>query len=153
MISQPSSGTIYLHEGGFSMSKLDKLIKSGVKQPASEQLIGVEFLEATDNQSTCKWLVSEKLNNGNGVALGGYVTSAADIAMSYAMLNIIDIATSFTTISINTTFHRPALIGEVMIYSKVKRLGRTTAYLESELYQHDKLIADATSTVMIFSTK
>lgn len=132
------------------MSKLEELLKAGVKQPPSELLLGVEFIEAVEGKSTCKWLVSEKLKNGNGVTLGGYVTSAADIGMSYAMLSVIEMDRSFTTVSMNTTFHRPALEGEITIYSQVKRLGKTTAYIEAELFQQEKLIASATSTVMLF---
>ncbi|MBQ0138429.1 MAG: PaaI family thioesterase [Kurthia sp.] len=135
------------------MSKLDELLKLGVQQPESEQLLGVEFIEASEGKSTCKWLVSEKLRNGNGVTLGGYVTSAADIGMAYAMLSVIEMNSSFTTLSINTTFHRPALVGEIMIHSSIKRLGKTTAYVEAELFQNDKLIASATSTVMQFPVK
>lgn len=135
------------------MSKLAKLIALGVAQPESERMIGVEFIEASENQSICKWTITEKLLNGNGVTLGGYITAAADIGMAYAVLNVIEMEDSFTSLSINTTFHKPAFIGEVLIKTKIKRRGRTTAYLESELYQGEQLIADATSTVMFLYPK
>lgn len=131
------------------MSKLDELLKLGVQQPESEKLLGITLIDAKDGQSHCSWDVTPKLMNGNGVTLGGFVTSAADIGMAYALLSVVSMDMSFTTISINTSFHRPTLVGEVSIQTKIKRLGKTTAYLESELYQNDKLIADVTSTVML----
>lgn len=131
------------------MNKLEKLISLGVEQPQSEQLLGVKFIHAEKGQSTCLWTIEKQLMNANGVTLGGFITAAADIGMAYALLSDVDFETNFTSISINTSYHRPALIGEVEIKSNIKRQGRTTAYLESELYQNNRLIADATSTVLL----
>lgn len=131
------------------MNKLEKLISLGVSQPPSEQLLGVKFIHAENGLSTCLWSIDEKFMNGNGVTLGGFITAAADIGMAYALLSVVEFETTFTSISINTSYHRPALVGEVEIKSKIKRQGRTTAYLESELHQNGKLIADATSTVLL----
>lgn len=37
--------------------------------------------------------------NGNGVALGGFITTATDIGMAYALLSAVDFETSFMRIS------------------------------------------------------
>lgn len=137
------------------MNKLEKLLETRISQPEGEKLIGVNLVEAKDGSSVCRWELSDDLKNGNGVTLGGFITTAADIGMAYALLSVIEDHITFTSISINTTFHRPAIIGDsdVIIKSFIKRQGRSTAYLESELYQNEKLIADVTSTVFFLQEK
>lgn len=131
------------------MSKTENTHEMNGGKIKAEELLGVRLIEASNGSSICHWFVEDKFKNGNNVALGGFITSVADIGMAYAVLSVIEENISFTSISINTSFHRPATVdSEVIITSKIKRQGRTTAYLESELYQNDQLIADVTSTIL-----
>ena len=55
----------------------------------------------------------------------------------------------FTTIDLQTTFHRPVLPEEVKVVATVERMGRKVAYVVAELVQNDKKVCNAVSSVMI----
>ncbi|PWI25763.1 thioesterase [Kurthia sibirica] len=137
-----------MEKGAKFMSRLDKLLALGVEQPKSEQLLGIVFESANDGHSICKWHVTPAHLNGAGIVLGGFTTAAADVGMGYAVMSLEGMEEHFTSVSINTTFHRPGNPGEITIDTKVIRNGRTMLYLESELFQNDKLLANVTSTMM-----
>jgi uncharacterized protein (TIGR00369 family) len=81
--------------------------------------------------------------------MGGFVTSAADIMMAYAISSKLSIGQSFASIDLHTTFHRPVRLGEVQVEAKVDRIGKKTAYVLADLFQNDKKVASVVSSVMI----
>lgn len=128
---------------------LQQIINREVQPPNCDLTLGITLTEAENGRSQCAWHIEPKLANGNGVVMGGFITSAADIAIAYAVASLLNDQQSFTSISINTTFHRPVFEGEVTVIANVKKFGRTIAYVEAQLMQNDKVVADITSTVMI----
>lgn len=95
------------------------------------------------------WQVDEKFLNGNGVAMGGFQSSAADIMMAYAVSSLLNEDQTFATIDLHSTYHRPIFQGDVEVVAEVKRLGRKVAYVEAELVQNNKLAASMVSSIMI----
>ena len=81
--------------------------------------------------------------------MGGFVTSAADIIMAYAISSKLSIGQSFASIDLHTTFHRPVRLGDVQVEAKVDRIGKKTAYVLADLFQNDKKVASVVSSVMI----
>jgi uncharacterized protein (TIGR00369 family) len=81
--------------------------------------------------------------------MGGFVTSAADIMMAYAISSKLSIGQSFASIDLHTTFHRPVRLGDVQVEAKVDRIGKKTAYVLADLFQNDKKVASVVSSVMI----
>ncbi|WP_397540062.1 PaaI family thioesterase [Rummeliibacillus pycnus] len=129
--------------------QLQKIIEGQERQPNCDLTLGLELKEAKDGKSLCIWKADEQLLNGNQVIMGGFITSAADIAMAYAIVSLLKDTQSFSSISINSTFHRPAFVGEITVTANIKKFGRKVAYADATLSQNNKVIADVTSSIMI----
>lgn len=69
--------------------------------------------------------------------------------MAYAIATKLSGEQSFTSIDLHTTFHRPVLMGEVMVVAKVERMGRKVGYVLADLFQNEKKAASVVSSVMI----
>lgn len=128
---------------------LKDVVNKGVAPPACDITLKIEVEEAQDGRATTIWKPDESFVNGVGVVMGGYVSSAADITMAYAISTLLQNNQSFGSINLNTTFHRPVFPGEVITHATVKKQGRSVSYVEAELFQDGKLVATATSSVSI----
>lgn len=125
------------------------VVTNGDTPPNCDLTLQMEVKNAQDGRAQGIWNVDEKFMNGLGVAMGGYVSSAADIIMAYAISSKLTNDQSFTSIDLHTTFHRPILIGKVMVEARVERMGRKVAYVLADLFQNEKKAASVVSSVMI----
>lgn len=126
-----------------------KVIAHEASPPPCDRTLQIEVTEAHDGIARGLWKVDERFMNGIGVAMGGFVSSAADIMMAYAIATKLSGEQSFTSIDLHTTFHRPVLMGEVMVVAKVERMGRKVGYVLADLFQNEKKAASVVSSVMI----
>ncbi|MFD1705379.1 PaaI family thioesterase [Siminovitchia sediminis] len=117
--------------------------------PNCDLTLQVRPVFARDGRARGVWEVDEKFLNGNGVTMGGYLASAADIIMAYAISSKLQDNQTFASIDLHTTFHRPVFPGTVEVAATVERMGRQIAYLTAELIQKDKKVGNAVSSVMI----
>lgn len=127
------------------------VVTKGVKPPNCDETLQIEVTDAHDGIARGIWRVDEKFINGLGVAMGGFVASAADIMMAYAVASKINKEQTFTSIDLHTTYHRPVMKGDVIVEAKVERIGRRTAYLVADLFQNGKKTASVVSSVLIIS--
>lgn len=141
------SNSIYL------ASDLMKVVRKEKVAPNCDHTLKLHIQQAENGHATALWEVDERFLNGAGVVMGGFVASAADITMAYAISSVLGENQSFTSINLNTTFHRPVLPGEALVEVQVTRLGRQMAYLEAQVYQQEKLAASIVSSVMILDKK
>lgn len=130
-------------------NELLQVITEGKQPPNCDLTLQIEANYAQDGIARGVWKVDEKFINGIGVAMGGFVTSAADIMMAYAISSKLSIGQSFASIDLHTTFHRPVRLGDVKVEAKVDRIGKKTAYVLADLFQNDKKVASVVSSVMI----
>ncbi|WP_066365403.1 PaaI family thioesterase [Neobacillus fumarioli] len=130
---------------------LMEVVTKGANPPNCDLTMQIKVIEAYDGTARGIWKVDDQFINGIGVAMGGFVSSAADIMMAYAIASKISNKQSFTTIDLHITFHRPVMQGEVMVEARVERMGKRTAYVTAELIQNNKKTADAVSSVIIIS--
>jgi acyl-CoA thioesterase len=126
------------------------VIYNGATPPNSDLTLQLKTTYAKDGEAKGIWDVDDKFINGNGVVMGGFLASAADTMMAYAIISKLKENQMFASIDLHTTFHRPVFSGHVEVHAKVERLGKKVAYLVAELYQNDKKVTDAVSSVMIF---
>ena len=117
--------------------------------PNCDLTLQIKVTFAKDGVSKGVWKVDEKFLNGNGVAMGGFIASAADIMMAYAITSKLKDNQTFASIDLHTSYHRPVSIGTVEVEAKVGRLGKKVAYLVAELFQNEKKVSDVVSSVMI----
>ncbi|MED3562833.1 PaaI family thioesterase [Bacillus xiapuensis] len=130
---------------------LIRVVTDGVMPPPCDQTLQLKVTSACDGVARGIWSVDDQFMNGLGVAMGGFVSSAADIMMAYAVASKINEGESFTSIDLHTTFHRPILKGEVMVEARVEKMGRRVAYVIADLFQNEKKAASVVSSVMIIS--
>ncbi|MEK3934923.1 PaaI family thioesterase [Sporosarcina sp. FSL W7-1349] len=133
------------------LKKVDlmEVVREGATPPNCDLTLQIETTYAEDGVSRGVWTVDEKFINGNGVSMGGYLASAADIMMAYAVVSKLQPHQTFASIDLHTTFHRPVFPGQVDVEARVERLGRTVAYVVAELSQNGKKVGDVVSSVMI----
>ncbi|MDM5454117.1 PaaI family thioesterase [Peribacillus simplex] len=136
-------------EKSFEGNALLQVLTEGKQPPNCDLTLQIKANYAQEGIARGVWKVDEKFINGNGVAMGGFVTSAADIIMAYAISSKLSIGQSFASIDLHTTFHRPVRLGDVQVEAKVDRIGKKTAYLLADLFQDDKKVASVVSSAMI----
>jgi len=129
---------------------LVEVVTKGKVPPNCDLTLQFKPTFAEDGVARGVWHVDEKFINGIGVAMGGYLSAAADTMMAYAIASKLgDSGQTFSTIDLHTTFHRPAFVGEVEVEARVERLGKKVAYLVADLNQNGKKVVSAVSSVII----
>lgn len=131
------------------LTDLMEVVTNGAEPPNCDKTLQIIPTYAKDGVAKGVWQVDDKFLNGFGVSMGGFLASAADIMMAYAMASKLEETQTFATIDLHTTFHRPVFPGEVQVTATVERLGRKVAYVVAELVQNDKKVGDVVSSVMI----
>lgn len=137
----------------YKNSNFLEVVNNDAAPPNCDLTLQITPTYAKNGVSKGIWEVDEKFVNGIGVSMGGFLASAADIMMAYAIASTLQEDQTFASIDLHTTFHRPVFPGKVKVSAKVDRLGKRTAYLTSELVQDDKLVGNSVSSMMIIETK
>lgn len=137
----------------YTISDLVNVANKGLKPPPCDETMQVTVSEADNGIARGIWKVDEKFLNGHGIAMGGFLSSVADILMAYAIASKLTDQHVFSSIDLQTTFHRPTLLGDVEIEARVERLGRTIAYLVADISQGGKKVATSISSVLIQESK
>ncbi|WP_096273050.1 PaaI family thioesterase [Paucisalibacillus globulus] len=133
----------------YSITDLQQVVSHGLTPPPCDETMQVKVHYAEDGVAKGIWQVEEKFINGLGVVMGGFLSSAADIMMAYAIASKLTENQGFVSIDLDTTFHRPAFEGEVEVIAKVEKIGRTLAYVVADLIQNEKKVATCVSSLLI----
>lgn len=125
------------------------VISLGKQPPPCDTMIEVEMDEVASGSATAIWMPNDQMLNGNGVIMGGFVSSAADVVIAYAVSSLVNDKQTFASVNLNVTFHRPAFPGKIEVKATVEKFGKTMSYVTAELKQHGKLVASAVSSVLV----
>ena len=87
------------------------------------------------------------------VVQGGFVAAMLDAPMAHLLMGLYDEPIIPMTLDINVSYLAPSRPGKLNCIAEVVQLGKSTAFMSSRLYQKDKLVATATSTVRIVPVK
>ena len=91
-----------------------------------------------------------EFTHSNGqVVQGGFVAAMLDAPMAHLLMGLYGEPIIPMTLDINVSYLAPSRPGKLNCIAEVVQLGKSTAFMSSRLYQHDKLVATATSTVRI----
>ena len=93
--------------------------------------------------------VPEFCHSPNQVAQGGFVTGMLDAPMAHLLIALLDKKMHTMTLDINVSFLGPSHPGKLICHARILKLGKSIAYLASDLYQQQKLVATATSTIKL----
>ena len=85
------------------------------------------------------------------VVQGGFVTGMLDAPMAHLLMGLFDFKIIPMTLDLNVSFLAPTRQGKLNCIAEVLQLGKSTDFMTSKLYQQDKLVASATSTVRLVS--
>lgn len=132
---------------------LQAVVNMEAAPPPCDDTLNIKVVEANDGIAKGKWIIDRAFINGLGVVMGGYLCSAADIMMAYAISSRLTEQQTFASIDLHTTFHRPAFEGEALVEARVERLGSKVAYVVADVFQNDKKIASCVSSMMVLPFK
>ena len=93
--------------------------------------------------------ISEFCHSNNQVVQGGFVTGMLDAPMAHLLIALLESKFNPVTLDINVSFLGPSHPGKLKCHARVLKLGKSIVYLASELYQKERLVATATSTVKL----
>jgi len=92
---------------------------------------------------------AEMFCHSGDVVQGGYITGMLDAVMAYTVIGVPDVCKMVATLEIKVNFMSAGRPGAMHAVGKVIHRGGSIAFLAGELYQKDRLIATATSTVKL----
>ena len=87
------------------------------------------------------------------VVQGGFVAAMLDAPMAHLLMGLYEEAIMPMTLDINISYLAPSKPGKLNCVAEVVQRGKSTAFMSSRLYQQEKLVATATSTVKIVPIK
>lgn len=127
---------------------LEKFANAKRPPPCSKTLsMVIEAYDGDTQEVTMSFVGTEDWTNPMGNLQGGYLTTMLDECMSVAGIAAGEFKTAVPTLEMKTTFLRPAQPGPFKGIGKVRKNGKSIAFLEGELYDPDgKMVAKATAT-------
>ena len=87
--------------------------------------------------------------HGGGVLCGQTVMAAADTAMVLAVSSALGGFKPMTTVQLSTTFQRPVLGKDVLVTSRLTKLGRSLAFADITMTAGEAVVAQATTVYAI----
>ena len=93
--------------------------------------------------------IPEFCHSPNQVVQGGFITGMLDTPMAHLLVALLDKKMQIMTLDINVSFLGPSHPGKLICHARILKLGKSIAYLASNLYQQQKLVATATSTIKL----
>ena len=87
------------------------------------------------------------------IVQGGYISGMLDAVMAYAAIGMPDLCDMVATLEIKVSYMRTARNGKFTSSGRVVHAGKSIAYLDGQLYQEEKLVAAATSTVKLIRAR
>jgi acyl-CoA thioesterase len=113
-------------------------------------LIGLEIVERRSGYSRGELTVADELLNPNEVLHGSVAHAMADTGMGAALMAALDEGEACATIEIKISYLRPVTDGKLVCETEVINRGGSVAFLESEVRQGERVVADATGSFAIF---
>ncbi len=93
--------------------------------------------------------VPEFCHSPTQVVQGGFITGMLDTSMAHLLIALSGGKLNPVSLDINVSFLAPAHPGKLTSEAKTVRLGNSIGYFSSSLYQKEKLVATATSTIKL----
>ena len=124
-------------------------------QPCSEALsLNTVRFQSEPPEIEIEFDAKYEFTHSNGqVIQGGFVAAMLDAPMAHLLMGLYEEPIIPMTLDINVSYLAPSRPGKLNCIAEVVQLGKSTAFMSSRLYQQEKLVATATSTVKIVPIK
>jgi len=113
--------------------------------------VGFSMGPTVPGESTARLQIQPQHLNPNGVLHGAVLYAMADTGMGAAVFPTLAPGELCATIEIKMTYFKALMGGEVMCRTVLVNRGKRVAYLESNAFAGDLLVAKATGTYAIFT--
>lgn len=123
--------------------------RNSKKRPRCSDTLGMELLAVDQDAMTIRmgFDVSDAFSNPTGAIQGGFLTAMLDEAMSTCCIIASNVTMTAPTLELKTSYLRPLFPGRAEAIARILKFGKSTAFMESELYDADgKLVAKASAT-------
>lgn len=122
--------------------------------PALRMIAGeVVGFEQARQEVTMRFEATAQMCHSQVIVQGGFITAMVDSAMAHAAMGCYAQRVAVPTLEIKVSFLEAGNPGPMQAKARAVRLGRSVGFLEAWLYQRDRLIATATSTIRIIVPK
>lgn len=112
-------------------------------------LVGIKFTKWEEGRCEAKVDVREDLFHPGGIVHGGVAFGLADSTMAHALISTLDAGQDCSTINLNISYLGAVKEGTMNCESWVVKRGRRVAFLESKVFNGERLVATATGTFAI----
>ncbi len=129
--------------------RIKAMMTDPAQLPPVARLVGFSVTEARLGHVTLCMDVQERHHNAVGTLHGGILCDIADAAMGLAYATALAEGETFTTVELKINYLRPFRKGEIRVFGKLVKGGRTLGLTEADVLDADgKLVARASSTCM-----
>ncbi len=113
------------------------------------QELGLVVEEAGSDYATLRLPWSDRLAREGGALSGQALMAAADTATVIAIASARGGFGPMTTVQLSTTFQRPVQGGDVLVTSRLTKLGRTLAFADITMTSGGNVVAHATTVYAV----
>ena len=130
----------------FSDTRIRKALDA-VLPPVVRKFGGtVEAFNIETRTITMRFQVTQEYCHSEIIVQGGILTTMLDAAMAYVVVGMGGVKQTVATLELKMNFMAIGNPGEFVALGKITHQGRTTVFMEGELYQRDHLIATSSAT-------
>jgi uncharacterized protein (TIGR00369 family) len=132
-----------------------KIVDGKLPPPRAAETLGIRFLEIDPDggRIVVEFQAREAFTNPAGHVQGGFLAAMLDDTMGPALAMGLGAGEFAPTLSLNVSFHRPAVVGVLRGEGRVVRRGRDVCFLAGELFQDGGLVASATANAIVRAMK
>ena len=118
--------------------------------PEYMKQLAAKILEINYKNKTLKmsFKATEDICHTNGTIIqGGFTTGMMDSCMAFLVMELTDFIYTPMSIDINVSFLSAGSPGTLFCESKIIKLGKSIGFSSAELYQNEKTVAKASSSL------
>lgn len=132
------------------------MVAGKVEEPGIARSLHFSLTEIELGRAVFEGTPGDYAGNPIGTIHGGYAATLLDSACGCAVHSRLDPGQGYTTLELKVAYHRAMTLdtGPVRAIGEVVSMGRRAAFAEAKLLDSaDRLIASATSTLLVFDRR
>ncbi|MEZ5938909.1 MAG: PaaI family thioesterase [Hyphomonadaceae bacterium] len=119
------------------------------KRPPCTETLGMRLIAVDQAAMTIRLSFEARdiFANPTGAVQGGFIAAMLDEAMSTCCIIASNVTMTAPTLEMKVSYLRPVFVGQVEAEARILKLGKSTAFVEAELYDAEgRLAAKASAT-------
>ena len=138
------------------MNMQEKIAEMNKHRPPFLDLVNGVLKDFDQEQMTgvLEFEVGLEMCHSGNVIQGGFITLMLDTSMAHSAMALREDVINVATLEIKVSFLEPSNAGRFRCNAKMRKMGRSTAFMEAELYSEEGLLtAIATSTAKLIRAR